>query len=157
MIFRWARGLEVKVLRKNEAKSKIWAPSKIKCLVFNQRKCKQKWLNPHCWCPSHIFHPLQLQKFVNCTKLLSLEVASISVPKAPSISVIQPNLLTYSRGWKSGWFKCFQGSRAVRGIYRGWEFSWSDNNVGLSRRTSCISQTLSPLSKHRPHASHHLV
>ena len=70
----------------------------IKCLVFNQRKCKQKWLNPHCWCPSHIFHPLQLQKFVNCTKLLSLEVASISVPKAPSISVIQPNLLTYSRG-----------------------------------------------------------
>ena len=70
----------------------------IKCLVFDQRKCKQKWLNPHCWCPSHIFHPLQLQKFVNCTKLLSLEVPSISVPKAPSISVIQPNLLTYSRG-----------------------------------------------------------
>ena len=166
-----ARKLKDQLIRQNQVIVLEKTGLIITCLVFNQRKCKQKWLNPHCWCPSHIFHPLQLQKFVNCTKLLSLEVPSISIPKAPSISVIQPNLLTYSRGWKSEWFKCFRGSRAVRGIYRGWEFSWSDsnvglsvvgltifdNNVGLSRRTSCISQTLSPLSKHRPHASHHLV
>ena len=91
-----ARKLKDQLIRQNQVIVLEKTGLIITCLVFNQRKCKQKWLNPHCWCPSHIFHPLQLQKFVNCTKLLSLEVPSISVPKAPSISVIQPNLPTYS-------------------------------------------------------------
>ena len=36
-----------------------------------------------------------------------------------------------------GWFKCFGGSGAGRGVYRGREFFFSSANVALSARTGC--------------------